>query len=163
MGGARVERVAQCTNGYVAADLVALVRTARETKSELEWGDFERSLKEIPASLKREFQIDISTVAWSDIGGLEETKRVSQLELCFLSKSEKKLVQAVVWPLKHQGTFKRLGLRTPRGILLFGPPGCSKTTLAKAVAHETNAAFFTAHGASVYSAFVGESERFSTP
>ena len=63
------------------------------------------------------------------------------------------------WPRKYKETYTRLGLSSPRGILLYGPPGCSKTTLAKAVAQHIGAGFFTMHGASIYSAYVGESER----
>ena len=56
-------------------------------------------------------------------------------------------------------TFDKLGLKGPRGVLLHGPPGCSKTTIVKAVANASNAAFFSLSGADVYSPFVGDAER----
>lgn len=64
---------------------------------------------------------------WSDIGGQEDTKQ--------------RLKEAVEWPLKHPDAFKRMGIQPPRGILLYGPPGCSKTLMAKALATESGANF----------------------
>lgn len=56
---------------------------------------------------------------------------------------QKKLQQAVEWPIKHAASFDRLGISPIRGVLLHGPPGCSKTTLAKAAAHAAQASFFS--------------------
>jgi len=56
---------------------------------------------------------------------------------------QKKLQQAVEWPIKHAAAFSRFGISPVRGILLHGPPGCSKTTLAKAAAHAAQASFFS--------------------
>ena len=64
---------------------------------------------------------------WSDIGGQEELKL--------------KLKQAVVWPLTHPDAFTRLGIDPPKGLLMYGPPGCSKTMIAKAVATESGLNF----------------------
>lgn len=58
-------------------------------------------------------------------------------------------------------TFKRLGLKPPRGVLLFGPPGCSKTTLVKVIASVSGATFLSVNGAQIYSPFVGDSEKIS--
>jgi len=66
-------------------------------------------------------------VLWSDIGGQEKLKL--------------KLKQAVEWPLKHPEAFSRLGISPPRGILMYGPPGCSKTMIAKALATESGLNF----------------------
>ena len=72
------------------------------------------------------------------------------------------LRRAVEWPLRYRETFVRLGLRPPRGILLYGPPGCSKTTMVKALAGTAGATFLSLNVASVYSAYVGEAERAGT-
>lgn len=66
-------------------------------------------------------------VSWSDIGGLENVKL--------------KLKQAVEWPLKHPEAFTQMGIQPPKGILLYGPPGCSKTMIAKALANESGLNF----------------------
>ncbi|KAI8853831.1 P-loop containing nucleoside triphosphate hydrolase protein, partial [Chytridium lagenaria] len=66
---------------------------------------------------------------------------------------------AVEWPLAHRDTFARLGLKPPRGVLLYGPPGCSKTTLVKVIAATSGATFLALNGAEIFSSFLGESER----
>lgn len=66
---------------------------------------------------------------WSDIGGMEEVKLA--------------LKQAVDWPLRHPEAFCRLGITPPRGVLLYGPPGCSKTMIAKALANESQLNFLS--------------------
>ncbi|MCS7387293.1 MAG: AAA family ATPase, partial [archaeon GB-1867-005] len=88
---------------------------------------------------------EIPTVHWEDIGGLEDVK--------------KELREAVEWPLKNPEIFKRFGIRPPKGILLYGPPGCGKTLLARAVATESEANFITIKGPEVFSKWVGESEK----
>ncbi|CAG8479344.1 4200_t:CDS:2 [Funneliformis mosseae] len=77
--------------------------------------DFMVALSCVMPSIQRGFQVNFEETNWDDIGGLDMVK--------------KKLKQAVEWPMKYRNTFKKLGLRPPRGILLYGPPGCSKTTL----------------------------------
>lgn len=64
---------------------------------------------------------------WADVAGMEEVKL--------------KLKQAVEWPLRHPEAFTRLGIRPPKGVLLYGPPGCSKTMIAKALAHDSGLNF----------------------
>lgn len=68
-------------------------------------------------------------VKWSDVGGQEDVKL--------------KLQQVLEWPLKYPDSFTRLGITPPRGILLFGPPGCSKTMVARAVATESKLNFIS--------------------
>ena len=82
--------------------------------------DFAAALVVVPPSVCRSYEIERRPVQWDDIGGLHEVKR--------------KLRQAAEWPLLHRDAFERLGLKPAKGILLFGPPGCCKTTLAMAVA-----------------------------
>ncbi|KAI8929560.1 P-loop containing nucleoside triphosphate hydrolase protein [Entophlyctis helioformis] len=143
-------RLAAATMGYVGADLAALVReaslsAAMASSPAITQKNFETALARTGASAMRGSSVDVVRTVWDDIGGLETAKL--------------KLRQAVEWPIAHKDTFARLGLKRPRGILLYGPPGCSKTTLAKAVASTAKATFFTIHGAALYSAYVGESER----
>ncbi|MDW8061835.1 MAG: AAA family ATPase, partial [Nitrososphaerota archaeon] len=86
----------------------------------------------------------IAYVTYDDIGGLkEQVQRIREL---------------VELPLKHPELFKRLGIEPPKGVLLYGPPGCGKTLLAKAVANESDAYFISINGPEVMSKFYGESE-----
>ncbi|KAI9222734.1 P-loop containing nucleoside triphosphate hydrolase protein [Blastocladiella britannica] len=82
------------------------------------------------------------------------------LENSHADKKKKQIItQAVVWPLQHAEKFTRLGLRPPRGLLLYGPPGCSKTTLVRVLVSELRSAFYTLTPADVYSSLVGDAER----
>jgi transitional endoplasmic reticulum ATPase len=87
----------------------------------------------------------VPTIHWIDIGGLDEVKQ--------------ELKEAVEWPLKTPEIFDRLGIRPPKGILIYGPPGCGKTLLARGVATESEANFITIKGPEVFSKWVGESEK----
>jgi transitional endoplasmic reticulum ATPase len=93
----------------------------------------------------REVYIEVSTVHWDDAGGLEDVKQ--------------HLKEAVEWPMKSPEMFTRLGIKPPKGILLYGPPGCGKTLLARAVATESEANFISIKGPEVFSKWVGESEK----
>ena len=99
----------------------------------------------IEPSAMREIMIEIPNVLWEDIGGLEEIKQ--------------ELNEGVEWPLIYKKIFKKAGIRPLNGILLFGPPGCGKTLLAKAVATESQSNFITIKGPEIFSKWVGESER----
>ena len=85
-----------------------------------------------------------SSISYEDIGGIKN--EVSRLR------------EMIELPLRHPELFKRLGVEAPKGVLLHGPPGTGKTLLAKAVAHETNANFYTIGGPEIMSKFYGESE-----
>jgi transitional endoplasmic reticulum ATPase len=95
---------------------------------------------EKPAAAVRE----VPRITYEDIGGLREEIR--------------KIREMVELPLKYPELFERLGVEAPKGVLLYGPPGTGKTLLAKAVANETNAAFFSISGPEIMSKFYGESE-----
>ncbi|XP_019252446.1 PREDICTED: cell division control protein 48 homolog B isoform X2 [Nicotiana attenuata] len=149
--------IAASCNGYVGADLEALCREAamsavrKCSDSNLDEGSYSISMEDwkharsvVGPSITRGVTVEIPNVSWEDIGGLKDIK--------------KRLQQAVEWPLKHSETFERLGVSPFRGILLHGPPGCSKTTLAKAAAHAAQASFFSLSGAELYSMYVGEGE-----
>ncbi|XP_054823150.1 cell division control protein 48 homolog B-like [Prosopis cineraria] len=155
--GVDLKMIAASCNGYVGADLEALCReatilAAKRFKSENEnasnlnimMEDWNNARAMVGPSITRGVTVEIPKVTWEDIGGLKELK--------------KKLQQAVEWPIKHSEAFSRLGISPVRGILLHGPPGCSKTTLAKAVANAAQASFFSLSGAEMYSMYVGEGE-----
>ncbi|KAJ1844467.1 hypothetical protein LPJ73_005163, partial [Coemansia sp. RSA 2703] len=143
------------TSGWVAADLAALCAAAASCAAErrqqqqqpacVAMGDFARALATVAPAARRQQTTDVGTARWADVQGLADVSL--------------RLRQAVEWPVARRAAMQRLGVRAPRGVLLHGPPGCSKTTLVRALAGESRAAFFALSGASVYSAFVGESER----
>ena len=165
-GDVDVDHLAAITHGFVGADLEALCREAAmsclrrilpeidfasahipyETLMALEvlMADFTEAFREVEPSAIREVFAEISEVHWDDVGGLHETKQ--------------QLIQAVEWPLKHPDLFAQAAVKPPRGILLTGPPGCGKTLLAKAVAHETEVNFISVKGPALLSMYVGESE-----
>jgi transitional endoplasmic reticulum ATPase len=162
-----LDKLAEMTKGYTGADLAALCREAamkcirrilpsidfNEDKIspellnslEVTMRDFIEAYKEITPTALREVEIETPTVHWEDIGGLHEVKQ--------------RLIEAIQWPLEYPEKFERLGIKPPKGILLYGPPGCGKTLLAKAVATEAEANFITIKGPEVYSKWVGESEK----
>ncbi|MEM2347844.1 MAG: AAA family ATPase, partial [Sulfolobales archaeon] len=108
-------------------------------------GDFLEALKLVHPTLMREVFVEVPEVRWSDIGGLDDVKQ--------------QLREAVEWPLKYPAMFESMGIKPPRGVLLYGPPGCGKTLLAKAVATESGANFIAIKGPEILSKWVGESER----
>ncbi|XP_035181951.1 ATPase family protein 2 homolog [Oxyura jamaicensis] len=161
---AELMQLADSAHGYVGADLAALCKEAglnalrralgkRANPSDNEvagsvmiaFNDFLQGMNDVRPSAMREVAVDVPKVAWSDIGGLEDVKL--------------KLKQAVEWPLKHPEAFIRMGIQPPKGVLLYGPPGCSKTMIAKALAHESGLNFLAVKGPELMNKYVGESER----
>ncbi len=162
-----LNRLAEITHGFVGADLAALCREAAmkalrrylpkidlsqeriplEVLEQLEvtMQDFLEAYREITPSALREVYVEIPNVKWGDIGGLEQVKQ--------------ELREAVEWPIRYPEAFKRMGIKPPKGILLYGPPGCGKTLLAKAVATESEANFISVKGPEIFSKWVGESEK----
>ena len=162
-----LEEFAQITHGFVGADISAVCREAAMSalrrylpKIDLESeiideelleqmevlkSDFEEALKEVLPSGIREVFVEVPNVSWEQVGGLEILKQ--------------QLIEAVDWPLSHPKIFKRMGISPPKGILLYGPPGCGKTLLARAVATETKANFISIKGPELLSKWVGESEK----
>ena len=163
-----LDRLAAVTHGFTGADLSALCKEAamhalRRVLPKIKWKeeealpkevleklvvkkeDFDYALKIVEPSAMREVLIEVPNVKWEDIGGLEEVKQ--------------ELRETVEWPLKYPDSFKKLGIKPPAGILLYGPPGCGKTLLAKAVATESKANFISVKGPELLSMWFGESER----
>lgn len=139
--------------GYVSADLASLAQEVSmlvdpETKH-VKTEHFIKSMKQVGPSLHRQYQVALDNrVTWQDIAGIDEIKN--------------ELRRFIEWPLLHPDAYERMGLVAPRGVLLYGPPGCSKTTIAKAIANESGFTFYSLNGAALYSCFVGESEQQST-
>ena len=94
--------------------------------------DMDAARVQVKPSAMREVLVEVPNVTWQDIGGLEELKL--------------KLRQAVEWPVKHPELFARMGITPPRGLLMYGPPGCSKTMIAKALANESGLNFLSIKG-----------------
>ncbi|MEK6835324.1 MAG: CDC48 family AAA ATPase, partial [Nanoarchaeota archaeon] len=161
-------KLAEIIHGFVGADVSALCKEAamsvlRRILPEIKLGekddipeevlqkltvtdlDFREALKLVRPSALREVLIETPNVNWEDIGGLEATKQ--------------ELKEAVEWPLKHMESFKRLGIKPPKGLLLYGPPGTGKTLLAKAVANESEANFILVNGPELLNKWVGESSK----
>lgn len=107
--------------------------------------DFTEALKVVQPSAKREGFITVPDVTWDDIGSLRDIREELQL--------------AVLAPVKFPKKLLALGLHSPSGVLLCGPPGCGKTLLAKAVANEAGINFISIKGPELLNMYVGESER----
>lgn len=146
------------THGFVGADIQALVKeavlnvvkTSLASKKGLdemylEKKDLEHAFLCVRPSALREISLELPKVHWADIGGQDSTIQ--------------RLRETVEWPLQRAEAFDRLGISPPRGILLYGPPGCSKTLLAKALATEAGLNFLAVKGPELFNKYVGESER----
>ncbi|MDD3364724.1 MAG: CDC48 family AAA ATPase [Syntrophomonas sp.] len=162
-----LQKISEITHGYVGADLEALCREAAMnalrkimfdidfnsnvipyevlSKLEVTMDDFLEAVKGIEPSCIREIFVEIPEVSWEDVGGLNEVKE--------------KLIEVVNWPLKYADLFKRMNTKSPKGILLVGPPGVGKTLIVKALAHESEINFVSIKGPELISKYVGESER----
>lgn len=157
-----VRNISFITHGFVGADLYALcsraamhaIKLQQKVNDNLDASepdvkvtveDFNYALSIVKPSAMKEVLVEVPNVKWSDIGGQRDLKL--------------KLKQAVEWPLKHPEAFTRLGITPPRGVLMFGPPGCSKTMIAKALATESKLNFLNIKGPELFSKWVGESER----
>jgi transitional endoplasmic reticulum ATPase len=162
----RMDHIANITHGFVGADLASLAREAamkclRRHLPEIDLGkpiptdilekmrvtahDFADALREIEPSAMREVFVEIPKATWDDVGGLDEIKR--------------ELHEAVEMPLEDPGSFVRMGIQPPKGVLLFGAPGTGKTLIARALATECKANFISIKGPEIMSKWVGESEK----
>ncbi|GAB3156858.1 AAA family ATPase [Micromonospora sonneratiae] len=150
----RLDEVAGRTPGFVAADLAALVREAgvraalRQKSASaplVAMADFTAALEVVRPTSMASSTLEIATVTLDDVGDMVAVKEV--------------LTESVLWPLTYPDTFARLGVQPPRGVLLYGPPGCGKTFLVTALAGTGRANVLSVKGAELLSKWVGESER----
>merc|ERR1719427_2134127 len=161
-----LEMVASATHGFVGADLAQLCTEAALNciREQLEFIDIEEevidaeildamsvqqfhftdAMKNVSPSTLRETVVQPTNVKWADIGGLEATK--------------KKLIEMVVYPIEYPEIYAKFGQKPTRGALLWGPPGCGKTLLAKAIATECAANFISIKGPELLTMWFGESE-----
>lgn len=159
-------QIAKDTHGFVGADLSQLcmeaaLRCIREQMHTIDVDadripvevldglaitndHFKYALQHCNPSALRETLVEVPNVSWSDVGGLEDVKR--------------ELQETVQYPVEHADKFKKFGMSASKGTLFYGPPGCGKTLLAKAIANECGANFISVKGPELLSMWFGESE-----
>mmetsp|Transcript_106313 Transcript_106313/g.296009 ORF Transcript_106313/g.296009 Transcript_106313/m.296009 type:complete len:608 (-) Transcript_106313:64-1887(-) len=160
-------QIARDTHGYVGADLQQLTLEAAlqcirsnlgnmDVDSEDPVPDealellrvdnehFTHALSVCDPSTLRDNKVEVPDIKWADIGGLEETKR--------------ELQEMVRYPIEHRHLFERFGMQASRGVLFYGPPGCGKTLMAKAIANECGANFISVKGPELLNMWFGGSE-----
>ncbi len=107
--------------------------------------DFYDAMQDVVPTAMREFYVERSKVWWQDVGGLEEVK--------------KSLADNLIMSMKEPAKFTKMGIKPPKGALIYGPPGCGKTLLARALATETGANMILVRGPEILSKWLGESEK----
>jgi len=161
-----IEEICKETYGFVGADLAQLCTEAAmqcirersdffdidEEKIDkvilnslfVSQDNFRTALSQSNPSAFRETAIEIPNITWKDIGGLENVKR--------------ELQETVQYPVEHPEKFEKFGMQPSKGVLFYGPPGCGKTLLAKAIANECQANFVSIKGPELLTMWFGESE-----
>ncbi|ANI93563.1 AAA family ATPase [Dietzia timorensis] len=149
------ESIAARTPGYVAGDLRALCREAgmraagragEDTDPRIEQDDLDGALRVIrPMSRSGMEEVSLGSITLDDVGDMVETRQA--------------LTESVLWPLQHPESFQRLGIEPPRGVLLYGPPGCGKTFLVRALAASGQLTAHIVKGAELMDKWVGSSEK----
>ena len=142
-----LEAFSQDAHSYIASDLISVLKFASKENTDglVSLHSLKKALRRVKPSAMKEIVLDIPHVTWSDIGGQDELKS--------------KLKQCIEWPVKNPEKFAKFGINPPRGLLLYGPPGCSKTMIAKALANETGLNFLSVKGPEIYDKYVGQSEK----
>ena len=154
--GLNLDEIAGRTPGFVVADLAALVREAALRAAArasadgkppaLTQDDLTGALTVIrPLSRSATEEISVGAVTLDDVGDMAEVKQA--------------LTEAVLWPLQHPDTFARLGVEPPHGVLLYGPPGCGKTFVVRALASSGRLSVHAVKGAELMDKWVGASEK----
>ena len=153
-GDVHLDEIAERTPGFVTADLLALRREAagraasrqRDVANPMIFqADLLGALDVVRPTAMAESTLDIPDLTLDDVGDMAEVKQA--------------LTETVLWPLSYPDTFARLGVQPARGLLLYGPPGCGKTFLVRAIAGSGQANVLSVKGAELLSKWVGESER----
>jgi transitional endoplasmic reticulum ATPase len=155
-GDLDLDEIASRTPGFVAADLVALVRegalraasraSADGQPPQLAQDDLVGALSVIrPLSRSANEELTVGNLTLDDVGDMTEAKQA--------------LTEAVLWPLQHPDTFARLGVDPPRGVLLYGPPGCGKTFVVRALASTGQLSVHAVKGSELMDKWVGASEK----
>jgi transitional endoplasmic reticulum ATPase len=155
-GDLNLDEIAGRTPGFVAADLAALVREAALRAAsrasadgqppKLNQDDLVGALSVIrPLSRSASEELTFGNVTLDDVGDLADAKQA--------------LTEAVLWPLQHPDTFARLGVDPPRGVLLYGPPGCGKTFVVRALASTGQLSVHAVKGSELMDKWVGASEK----
>jgi transitional endoplasmic reticulum ATPase len=156
VGELTLDEIAGRTPGFVAADLAALIReaalrAASRASSDgqpptLNQEDLVGALSVIrPLSRSASEELTVGNLTLGDVGDMAEAKQA--------------LTEAVLWPLQHPDTFARLGVDPPRGVLLYGPPGCGKTFVVRALASTGQLSVHTVKGSELMDKWVGSSEK----
>ncbi len=150
-----LDEIAARTPGFVVSDLAALCREAalRAASRAREHGEPKLTQPDLlgalevirPLSRSGMEELAIGSLGLDDVGDMAETKQA--------------LTEAVLWPLRHPDSFARLGIEPPRGVLLYGPPGCGKTFLVRALAGSGQLSVHAVKGAELLDRWVGSSER----
>ncbi|KFM58520.1 Spermatogenesis-associated protein 5, partial [Stegodyphus mimosarum] len=151
-----VLELSHLTHGFTGQDLKRLCNEAEEFAWErrnitssvvpsLNFMDFKESLKHIKPISVAEFNFEIPDVKWADIGGMHDVKNA--------------VTEMIDWPLHLAEQFKHFKIVPCRGILMYGPPGCSKTMIAKALASEGHLNFIPIKGPQIFNKYVGKSEK----
>ncbi|MEB3984112.1 AAA family ATPase [Mycobacterium sp. 663a-19] len=156
VGELNLDEIAARTPGFVVADLAALLREAALRAAsrasadghppELNQDDLVGALTVIrPLSRSGSEEVTVGDVTLADVGDMAEARQA--------------LTEAVLWPLQHPDTFARLGVDPPRGVLLYGPPGCGKTFVVRALASTGQLSVHAVKGSELMDKWVGSSER----
>ncbi len=151
-----LSEIADRTPGFVVADLAALVREAAlraaarassdGNSPKLTQDDLLGALTVIrPLSRSATTEVSVGSITLDDVGDMTATKQA--------------LTEAVLWPLQHPDTFARLGVQPPRGVLLYGPPGCGKTFVVRALASTGRLSVHAVKGSELMDKWVGSSEK----
>ncbi|HEU0239098.1 MAG TPA: AAA family ATPase [Micromonosporaceae bacterium] len=132
-------------NEAVANEAVANEAVTGEAVASVGLADFMAALEVVRPTSMAESTLELAKVTLDDVGDMTDVKQV--------------LTEAILWPLTYPDTFARLGIEPPRGVLLYGPPGCGKTYLVKAIAGSGKSNVLSVKGAELLSKWVGDSER----